>query len=194
MLMKIMAMIGSLCIILFYMWAMFKAAGIRSRWEEEIEDEFEKNLYNKEKKHMIINIKKLRSDAVIPKRGSNGAAGYDLYSCNGDVIQPHETKKFGTGLAIEIPHGYFGAIFARSGLATKRGLRPGNCVGCCDSDYRGEYIVALHNDSNIPQRIEKGDRIAQLVVMPYLAVDFNEVDELSDTQRGMSGFGSTGRK
>ena len=96
MLMKIMAIIGSLCIILFYMLAMFKAAGIRSRWEKEIEDEFEKNLYNKEKKHMIINIKKLRSDAVIPKRGSNGAAGYDLYSCNGDVIQPHETKKFET--------------------------------------------------------------------------------------------------
>ena len=129
MLMKIMAMIGSLCIILFYMWAMFKAAGIRSRWEEEIEDEFEKNLYNKENKNMVINIKKLRNDAVIPKRSSNGAAGYDLYSCNGDGIQPHETKIFEQGLSIEIPHGYFSRIFARSGLSIKEGLRPGNCTG-----------------------------------------------------------------
>ena len=194
MLMKIMAIIGSLCIILFYMWAMFKAAGIRSRWEKEIEDEFEKNLYNKEKKHMIINIKKLRSDAVIPKRGSNGAAGYDLYSCNGDVIQPHETKKFETGLSIEIPNGYFGGIFARSGLSIKEGLRPGNCTGIVDSDYRGNIVVALHNDSNIPKRIEKGDRIAQLVIIPYLEATFNEVDELNGTERGSGGFGSTGRK
>ena len=194
MLMKIMAIIGSLCIILFYMWAMFKAAGIRSRWEKEIEDEFEKNLYNKEKKHMIINIKKVRSDAVIPKRGSNGAAGYDLYSCNGDVIQPHETKKFETGLSIEIPNGYFGGIFARSGLSIKEGLRPGNCTGIVDSDYRGNIVVALHNDSNIPKRIEKGDRIAQLVIIPYLEATFNEVDELNGTERGSGGFGSTGRK
>ena len=194
MLMKIMAIIGSLCIILFYMWAMFKAAGIRSRWEEEIEEEFEKNLYNKENKNMIINIKKLRSDAVIPKRGSNGAAGYDLYSCNGDVIQPHETKKFETGLSIEIPHGYFGGIFARSGLSINEGLRPGNCTGVIDEDYRGNIVVALHNDSNIPKRVEKGDRIAQLVIIPYLEATFNEVDELNGTERGSGGFGSTGRK
>ena len=194
MLMKIMAMIGSLCIILFYMWAMFKAAGIRSRWEEEIEEEFGKNLYNKENKNMIINIQKLRSDAVIPKRGSNGAAGYDLYSCNRDVIQPHETKKFETGLSIEIPHGYFGGIFARSGLSIKEGLRPGNCTGVVDSDYRGNIVVALHNDSNIPKRVEKGDRIAQLVIIPYLETTFNEVNELNGTERGSGGFGSTGRK
>ena len=94
---------------------------------------------------------------------------------------------------MEIPDGYFGAVFARSGLASKQGLRPANCVGVCDSDYRGEYIVALHNDSQIKQIINPGDRIAQLVVMPYLAVTFTECDELSETKRSAGGFGSTGR-
>ena len=98
---------------------------------------------------MNINIKKLNPNAIIPTRGSEYAAGYDLYACSEIAIDiaPHSTVKVGTGLAIEIPHGYFGAIFARSGLATKRGLRPANCVGACDEDYRGEYIVALHNDT-----------------------------------------------
>ncbi len=142
-----------------------------------------------------VNIKKLNDNAIIPTRGSEYAAGYDLYACINEpvVIYPHETVKIGTGIAIEIPDGYFGAIFARSGLATKKGLRPSNCVGVCDSDYRGEYIVALHNDANELMVVDPNERIAQLVVMPYLPVKFTEVDELSDTERGSGGFGSTGR-
>ena len=142
-----------------------------------------------------VKIKKLNDNAKIPTRGSEYAAGYDLYACINEpvVIYPHETVKIGTGIAIEIPDGYFGAIFARSGLATKKGLRPSNCVGVCDSDYRGEYIVALHNDANELMVVEPNERIAQLVVMPYLPVKFTEVDELSDTERGSGGFGSTGR-
>ena len=144
---------------------------------------------------MIINIKKLNPNAIIPTRGSEYAAGYDLYACSEIAIDiaPHSTVKVGTGLAVEIPHGYFGAIFARSGLATKRGLRPANCVGVCDEDYRGEYIVALHNDTDEFMSIEPHERIAQLIVMPYLSVEFNEVNELSDTERGSGGFGSTGK-
>ena len=144
---------------------------------------------------MKINIKKLTDTAMTPTRGSEYAAGYDLYADIQEVvvIKPHETAKIGTGLAVEIPDGYFGAIFARSGLATKQGLRPANCTGVCDSDYRGEYIVAVHNDSDAEQTINPKDRIAQLVVMPYLAVEFNEVDELDETQRGAGGFGSTGK-
>ena len=141
-----------------------------------------------------IKIRKLNKNAIIPTHGSEYAAGYDLYACIDETIaiQPHTTEKIYTGLAIEIPHGYFGAIFARSGLATKEGLRPANCVGVCDSDYRGEYIVALHNDTNSVKNIAPNDRIAQLVVMPYLSIEFEEVDELSDTERGNGGFGSTG--
>ena len=141
-----------------------------------------------------IRIKKLNENAFIPTHGSEYSAGYDLYACiNSPVtIPPYTTEKIGTGLAIEIPEGYFGAIFARSGLATKEGLRPANCVGCCDSDYRGEYIVALHNDTNETKLIMPNERIAQLVVMPYLPVEFEEVTELTDTKRGDGGFGSTG--
>ena len=145
---------------------------------------------------MKIEIKRLRPDAVIPTSGSKYAAGYDLYACPEEdkvVIAPHTTAKIGTGLSVAIPEGYFGAVFARSGLATKQGLRPANCVGVCDSDYRGEYIVALHNDTDAEQTVNKGDRIAQLVVMPYLAVEFEEKDELSETERGAGGFGSTGK-
>lgn len=144
---------------------------------------------------MKINIKKLNENAIIPTRGSEGAAGVDLYACTSSsiVIMPHNTVKIGTGLAIELPYGYFGAIFARSGLATKQGLRPSNCVGVCDEDYRGEYVVALHNDTDEPQTINPMERIAQLVVMPYLPVEFNEVNELSETKRGDGGFGSTGK-
>ena len=144
---------------------------------------------------MNIKIKKINNNAVIPTRGSEYAAGYDLYSDSNEVIEiaPHSTVKVGTGLAIEIPHGYFGAILARSGLSTKKGLRPANCVGVCDEDYRGEYIVALHNDTVELMSIEPHERIAQLVVMPYLPVEFNEVNELSNTERGSGGFGSTGK-
>lgn len=142
-----------------------------------------------------IKIKKLTDTAKTPTRGSEYAAGYDLYAdVKEDVqIKPHETVKIGTGLAMEVPDGYFGAIFARSGLAAKEGLRPTNCVGVCDSDYRGEYIVAIHNDSEETRTVTTGERIAQLVVMPYLPVTFDEVAELTDTNRGEGGFGSTGK-
>ncbi len=145
---------------------------------------------------MNIKIKKLKENAVIPTRGSEKAAGYDLYACfEGEslTIPAHSTVKVGTGLAIAVPDGYFGAIFARSGLATKQGLRPANCVGVADSDYRGEYIVALHNDTDEEKVIAKAERIAQLVVMPFLSVEFDEVDELDETERGAGGFGSTGK-
>lgn len=142
-----------------------------------------------------IKVKKLTPGAVIPTRGSNGAAGMDLYACitGTIIIMPHETVKIPTGLSIELPHGYFGAIVARSGLAAKNGLRPSNCIGVCDEDYRGEYIVALHNDTDKPQTIGSMERIAQLVIMPYLPFEFEEVTELSDTERGINGFGSTGK-
>ncbi len=141
-----------------------------------------------------VPLKKLRDNARIPTRGSSAAAGYDLYACLDEpvVIEPHKTVKIGTGITAALPDGYFAACFARSGLASRQGLRPANCVGVVDSDYRGEYIVALYNDSDEPRTISDGDRIAQLVVMPYLAVDFETVDALSDTERGAGGFGSTG--
>jgi len=141
-----------------------------------------------------MNIKLLNDLAKVPTRGSEYAAGYDLYAATDKVtdIAPHSTVKIGTGLAVELPEGTFGAIFARSGLATKKGLRPANCVGVVDSDYRGECIVALHNDTDEVMSIDAGERIAQLIVMPYVAVDFNVVDELTDTTRGDGGFGSTG--
>lgn len=144
---------------------------------------------------MNINIKKLYTDANIPTNGSEYAAGSDLYAnlpIDRITIMAGGTVKIGTGVAVEIPEGYFGAVFARSGLATKRGLRPANCVGVIDADYRGEIIVALHNDTNNDVEIVNGDRIAQLVIMPYLKAEFNEVAELSDSQRGSGGFGSTG--
>lgn len=142
-----------------------------------------------------IKIKKLNKNAIIPNVASKEAAGVDLYACieKPIYISPHETIKIGTGLAIELPSGTFGAIVARSGLATKEGLAPANKIGIADSDYRGEYIVALHNHSNISRLISPGDRIAQLIVMPYIPIKFEEVDELSDTERGDGGFGSTGK-
>ncbi len=144
---------------------------------------------------MKIKIKKLDENAVIPTQGSAYAAGVDLYAAPptiGISIPAGRTKKINTGICIEIPDGYFGAIFARSGLATKRGLRPANCVGVIDSDYRGEVIVALHNETDKCEHIYVGDRIAQLVILPYLPIEFEEVNELSDTDRGEDGFGSTG--
>lgn len=146
---------------------------------------------------MKINYKKLTETAHEPTRGSEYAAGYDLYADIADPIeiQPGQTVKIGTGLAFELPlqsFASFAAIFARSGLATKQGLRPANCVGVCDADYRGEYIVALHNDTDIPQIVHPGERIAQMVLLPFIAMEFTEADELGETVRGEGGFGSTG--
>ena len=141
-----------------------------------------------------MRIKKLHPDAVLPTQGSTAAAGYDLYSVDTFCIEPGETRLVHTGLAIEIPAGFWGGIYARSGLATKKGLRPANCVGVIDSDYRGEIMVALHNDSSSIQHIDAGDRIAQLIFHHgYRPVNgFTEVEELSDTFRSSGGFGSTG--
>ena len=143
---------------------------------------------------MKINFKNLNNLAKVPLPGSEYAAGYDLYAAiDKDIeIDSHSTVKIGTGLAMELPEGTFGAIFARSGLATKQGLRPANCVAVIDSDYRGELIVPVHNDTDQPQIIKTGDRIAQLILLPYLSMDFDEVTELKDTVRGDGGFGSTG--
>ena len=146
---------------------------------------------------MIVNIKKLDDGAIIPTKGSACAAGLDLYAITNTgakmkQILPGKTEMIGTGIAVEIPNGFYGAVFARSGLATKQGLRPANCVGVIDSDYRGEIIVAIHNDSGKCATIRDGDRIAQLIIMPYPEVRLIEVDELSSTARGNSGFGSTG--
>ena len=146
---------------------------------------------------MEIKIKKLNEKAMLPSGGSAKAAGYDLYACLEEdtlVIAPHTTALVGTGLAAAIPEGYFGGIFARSGLASKQGLRPANCVGVVDADYRGEIKVALHNDTDQPHKISDGERIAQLVVLPFLAVSFQVTDELDETERGAGGFGHTGRK
>lgn len=146
---------------------------------------------------MRIQLKKLRESAVLPRRGSDYAAGYDLYAApesGGAVtIAPHKTAMIGTGLAAAIPAGYFGGIFARSGLASKQGLRPANCVGVVDADYRGEICVALHNDTDDTRTVQPGDRIAQLVILPFLAADFDETDSLPETDRGAGGFGSTGK-
>ena len=144
----------------------------------------------------IINVKKLDERAVLPTYGSEFAAGADLYAVtDGEVaIQPGETKLVHTGLAMEIPEGYAGLIYARSGLASKRGLAPANKVGVIDADYRGEVMVALHNHSNVEQKISHGERIAQLVVAPFLKASFTETEALSDTVRGVGGFGSTGTK
>lgn len=146
---------------------------------------------------MKIKIKKLNEKAQLPSSGSAYAAGYDLYACveaEEVVIAAHTTAMVGTGVAVAVPEGYFGGIFARSGLAAKQSLRPANCVGVVDSDYRGEVKVALHNDSDQERRIENGERIAQLVVIPYLSLEFEEVTELDETERGEGGFGHTGTK
>ncbi|MBE6786834.1 MAG: dUTP diphosphatase [Ruminococcaceae bacterium] len=146
---------------------------------------------------MKLNIKKLNPNAVIPSYGTEFAAGADLYACtNGETVtfQPGETKLIKTGLAMEIPEGYAGLIYARSGIANKRGLAPSNKVGVVDSDYRGEIMVSLHNHSTKTQEIADGERIAQMVIAPFLKVEYTEVEELTDTVRGEGGFGSTGKK
>ena len=144
----------------------------------------------------MINVKKLRDNAIIPTQGSKNAAGYDLYAAIDTpiTIKSGETVKIGTGLAFELPEGFFAGIFARSGLATKQGLRPANCVGVVDCDYRGEVIVAIHNDSNKNTVIAPGDRIAQMILLPYQSMEFIEVSDLSETDRGDGGFGSSGNK
>ena len=156
-----------------------------------------------------VKIKRLSDTAIMPTYGSAKAACMDLYAnigyCNAMTVDglmqkpdyveipPHATVKIGTGFAFQPPEGYCGLIFARSGLATKQGLAPANKVGVCDEDYTGEYIVALHNDTDETQIIHHGDRIAQLVFMPYEQVAFTEVDELDSTERGNGGFGHTGK-
>ena len=144
---------------------------------------------------MKVRIKKLSDKAIIPTFGSAGSAGGDLYSAeeNQVIIAPNQTVLIGTGLAVEIPDGYVGLVYARSGLATKSGLAPANKVGVIDSDYRGEIKVALHNHSNEIRTVSQGERIAQMVIAPYLKVEYEEVDDLSDTVRGGGGFGSTGK-
>lgn len=143
-----------------------------------------------------VPIKKLNPEAVIPSYGSEFAAGADLYACILEPIsfEPGETKLIKTGIALEIPVGYAGLIYARSGLATKKGLAPANKVGVIDADYRGEIMVALHNHGTSAVSIDPKERIAQLVITPYLTAHFEETDQLSDTVRGIGGFGSTGRK
>lgn len=143
-----------------------------------------------------VRVKKLDPNAILPTYGSECAAGADLYACNKEeiVIKAGETVLISTGIALEIPNGFAGLIYARSGIATKRGLAPANKVGVIDSDYRGEIMVALHNHSNTEQTIAVGERIAQLVITPYITAAFEESAELDDTIRGTGGFGSTGIK
>lgn len=143
-----------------------------------------------------MKIKRLKENAIVPSHGSDYSAGYDLYAVLDEdkiEIRPHETVMIDTGWSMQIPLGVFGAIFARSGIASKQGLRPANCVGVIDSDYRGPVKVALHNDSNEVQIVVQGERIAQLVLMGYLATNFEEVENLEETERGTGGFGSTGK-
>lgn len=142
-----------------------------------------------------IHIKKLNSKAILPTYGSQNAAGADLYACLDApaTIAPGETFWVPTGVAMEIPQGYAGLIYARSSMGTKRGLAPANKVGVIDSDYRGEIRVVLFNHSNQQQTIEPGERIAQIVITPVLTPVYEEVEELSDTVRGVGGFGSTGK-
>lgn len=144
-----------------------------------------------------IKVKKLYEDSIIPTYGSEKAGCADLYAhlidCDKVVIDPHTTVKIGTGIAFELPDGFAGLIYARSGLSTKEGLRPANCVGYCDCDYRGEYIVALHNDSDEPRVVEQGQRIAQVAFVNYHQAKFEEAENLTETKRGDSGYGSTGK-
>ena len=143
-----------------------------------------------------LRIKKLRDNAQMPTYGSEYAAGADMYAAIDEAvtIEPDETKFIPTGLAFEIPEGYAGFIYARSGLASKKGLAPANKVGVVDADYRGEAMVALHNHGKVAQTVETGERIAQMIIAPFVAVNYIFSDELDDTVRGAGGFGSTGTK
>jgi len=143
-----------------------------------------------------VNIKKLDEKAIIPSYGSEYAAGADLYACLEETvtIESGETVFIKTGIAMEVPIGFAGLVYARSGLASKKGLAPANKVGVVDSDYRGEIMVALHNHSKVSAVVEPGERIAQMVITPFLTAEYTQVDELEETERGEGGFGSTGRK
>lgn len=143
---------------------------------------------------MIMKAKRLHPKAIMPAQGSVHAAGYDLHACIDEdiIVNPGENKLIGTGWAMAVPLGYGAFVYARSGMAVKQGLRPANCVGVIDADYRGEFMVAVYNDSKEPKVIRCGDRIAQMVIAPYLTVQLMETDELDETVRGAGGFGSTG--
>ena len=143
-----------------------------------------------------MNIKKLNENAIVPTYGSSFAAGADLYACEGGeiVIEAGQTRLVHTGIAMEIPEGMVGLVYARSGLASKRGLAPANKVGVIDSDYRGEIMVPIHNHSDSVQEIASGERVAQMVIMPYVKAEFVESEQLNDTDRATKGFGSTGTK
>lgn len=147
--------------------------------------------------HEVLNVKfkKLNVNAVKPTRGSEFSAGYDLYACidSSIEIEPSETVKIPTGLAIEFPHGFVGLIFARSGLSCLNGIAPANKVGVCDSDYRGEYCVFLHNHGLETKTINPKERIAQLIIVPFCSINFIETTNLTETSRGENGFGSTGK-
>lgn len=143
---------------------------------------------------MQVNVRKLDPKAILPTYGSLEAAGADLYALDGALIKAGATVLIHTGISMEIPKGYVGLVYARSGLATKKGLAPANKVGVIDSDYRGEIMVALHNHGVEDREIAAGERIAQIVLTPYLTAEFTETDILSDTDRGAGGFGSTGNK
>ena len=144
---------------------------------------------------MLVRIKKLDERAIVPTYGTDYSAGADLYAViDGKVeIAPHQTVMLNTGIALEIPEGYCGLIFARSSLGTKRGLAPANKVGVIDADYRGEVRVCLHNHSEVTATVEHGERVAQLAIVPFLKAEFELASELSDTVRGAGGFGSTGK-
>ena len=142
---------------------------------------------------MSVLVKKADVEAKLPTKAHEGDAGWDLYSLYDYTINPHETAKVDTGLNFQLPEGTFGAIYARSGLSTKQGLRPANCVGVCDSGYRNNYIVPLYNDSDEVRTIHKHDRIAQLIIQPFIQTELTEVDTLDETERGSGGFGSSGR-
>ena len=144
---------------------------------------------------MDIKLKKLTDTATIPIRGTSSSAGYDLCAdiSSSVFIAPGETVLIGTGISMAIPDGYYGGVYARSGLSSKEGLRPANCTGVIDSDYRGEIKVPIHNDSKETRTIKSGQKIAQMIISPYLEVTFSEVAELDDTNRGNEGFGSTGK-
>ena len=145
---------------------------------------------------MKIKVKKLNENAILPTYGSTSAAGADLYNLPGEdvVIPPHKTVLIHTGLAMELPEGYAGFLFARSGIASKRGLAPANKVGVIDSDYRGEFMVALHNHSSEEQTVAGGERVAQLCILPVVQGEFILSEVLDETERGAGGFGSTGKQ
>lgn len=148
---------------------------------------------------MNIKVKRICEEAKLPTRGSEKAAAYDVYACLPDknapvTIMPHQTMLIGTGLRMAPPEGFYVGVYARSGLSSKEGLRPANCVGVIDEDYRGEYLVAVHNDSEVTRSVRHGDRIAQILLQKRYDMDFEEVDELDTTGRGEGGFGSTGKQ